>query len=73
MYDDIFIYLFNYINLLYRLCMNILRTYNSLDYKTKKRNIRSWKPIVAKILNTISEFPDDKANILTFIIIIVVV
>jgi brefeldin A-inhibited guanine nucleotide-exchange protein len=42
------------------LCMNILRTYNSLDYKTKKRNIRSWKPIVAKILNTISEFPDDK-------------
>ncbi|ORX43829.1 hypothetical protein BCR36DRAFT_360675 [Piromyces finnis] len=42
------------------LCMSILRTYNSLDYKTKKRNIRSWKPIVVKILNTISEFPDDK-------------
>jgi brefeldin A-inhibited guanine nucleotide-exchange protein len=42
------------------LCMSILRTYNSLDYKTKKRNIRSWKPIVVKILNTVSEFPDDK-------------
>jgi len=42
--------------------MSILRTYNSLDYKTKKRNIRSWKPIVVKILNTISEFPDDKVS-----------
>ena len=45
------------------LSLDVIKSYNSLDPDSKRRNVNAWRPVVVSILGALNDFSEDHFKI----------